>query len=74
VSGRGSSTLDSYIEFQHSDEDTTEEGAELLQAANGFSSSSGSRLEHAPPREEWSWGRLLRDIWKVRDGRGAIIM
>lgn len=64
AAGRGDSggNFTDYIEFQHSD-DSGAESEELLHHANGNSS---SRPPSLPTAEDWTWGRLLKDIWKVR--------
>jgi hypothetical protein len=63
TAGRGDSggNFTDYIEFQHSDDSGTE-SEELLHHANGNSS---SRPLNLPAAEDWTWGRLLKDIWKV---------
>jgi hypothetical protein len=65
AAGRGDSggNFTDYIEFQHSD-DSGAESEELLHHANGNSS---SRPLNLPTAEDWTWGRLLKDIWKVRN-------
>jgi hypothetical protein len=52
-------TFSDYIEFQHSDDEAGDEAEELLYH-NGVSSSGLTALG-----EDWTWGRLLKDIWKV---------
>lgn len=46
-----------YIEFQHSDDEAGDESEELLHT-NGVSGSG-----HAAPLDDWTWGKLLKDIW-----------
>lgn len=61
LAGAGGSGVNftDYIEFQHSDDGSGGEAEELLHP-NGVSSST----HH--PAEDWTWGKLMKDIWKVR--------
>lgn len=54
----GSVNFTDYIEFQHSDDEAGDEQEELLHT-NGVSSSG-----HAAPLDDWTWGKLLKDIWR----------
>lgn len=65
VVGRGGSgsNFTDYIEFQHSDDEAGDEAEELLHA-NGVGTSSHAAASGGSG-EDWTWGRLLKDVLKV---------
>lgn len=58
--GSSGSNFTDFIEFQHSDDESGGEAEELLHP-NG---TSGAH-QHAAGGQDWTWGKLLKDIWKV---------